>query len=261
MANWLSVCTYNCNGLASVKQYASNNSTLAGVLEQLGAGVLNAAARSSCTQQQYSLTLRSPSRVLFADIVCFQETKLSRPDLWPVAFQRIAAVQGWSVPDVNLMSHLYLASCIHAHAYMNVCLMLAEACAVSLHTKHVQCHCTPSMCSVTAHLPAVLQGRMLLLHTEEWLFWSSDLQQIGSHHGQGSRGGTSQGAASTKPCLCSHHTCRRLSSGCTRDGVAGSSRGSSVAPGDCVPCPAAACNVHSRGGPCCGQGWPLHHHR
>lgn len=44
--------------------------------------------------------MQSPQPLLLhplADIVCFQETKLSHGDCWPPAFQRMAGVPGWCV--------------------------------------------------------------------------------------------------------------------------------------------------------------------
>ena len=57
----LSVCTYNCNGLASVKQYAASN-TIAGVLQQLGAGMLNGAAACSCCIRMYPTAVQPHSQ-------------------------------------------------------------------------------------------------------------------------------------------------------------------------------------------------------
>jgi len=89
----LSICSYNCNGLERVRQYARGDNTHAGILEALGAGKI----RPSPVQAADSLggLLTVVPYCANADIVCFQETKMSHADLWPTAFSRIADVPGW----------------------------------------------------------------------------------------------------------------------------------------------------------------------
>lgn len=119
----LRVCTYNCNKLSAVFQYPPQDKSLQGVLQQLGAGDDRLALsgwHAVHAMPLWHVRLTTDLVLCDADIVCFQETKVSSAELWPLAFERIASTPGWWVDCRWCGWAQSPASCTHASVKCDV---------------------------------------------------------------------------------------------------------------------------------------------